>query len=370
MTKLIITVLLFSTLSWGQVQNPDTPARGTWNFKAEKQWTVDNYQGTPLAETQNIVLGNDGRTYVLDAQLQKIFILDSEGKTIKTFGKKGEGPGEIRVFRSGQQLFLLGDRLLYRDAGRIHYFTLDGQYQRSAVFSDTLRPAAFTSLDSFISAPSRITDEKNKTSPIKLVDIKSSTDKTIAVYRPFAKATDTGESGGQRMTITIVIGGVTPQMTVFYKNNKMYYGMSDSYNISITDLEGKSQGGFSVEGRKPQKLNEKFFTDLKAALGDVPADMLKKILDSLPRRAAYFQSFYVGNNGLIYVVLSNPNDAHLIRMDIFSPEGKYLYRGSLGIDKSLSINNMTFNNHYLVMDYQNEEGDLFLEKYAMTLPEK
>lgn len=362
--------MIFSTLLTGQIQNSDKPAKGTWTFHAEKKWTVEKLGDSPLAEIQNIVIGENGLVYVLDAQLEKIFILDQKGKTIKWFGKRGEGPGEIRTFRSGQQLFLLDNHLLYRDTGRIHFFSIDGDYQRSAVFSTTLRPSVFVSLDSFISAPSRITDEKKKTSQVKLVNIKENSEKIIAEYQPFAKATDRQQSGGQQMSVTIVVGGVTPAMTVFYKNNKVYYGMNDSYQLSVSDLTGKKLGSFSIEGRKPQKLNEKFFSDLKAALGDVPADMLKRIVDSLPPEAAFFQSIYVDSNGLIYLVLSNPNEPYLIRMDIFSPVGKFLYQASFEIEESLSINIMSFDDKSMVLDYTDEEGDIFMAKYAIQLPEK
>ena len=55
--------------------------------------------------------------------------VEKEGKFIKSFGRKGEGPGEIREFNGSQQLHLTKNNLIIVDRSRIHYFSKDGTFK-------------------------------------------------------------------------------------------------------------------------------------------------------------------------------------------------------------------------------------------------
>jgi hypothetical protein len=51
-------------------------------------------------EPSDIVRDSAGNLYILDAGNNRIQKLDSEGKFIKTIGRKGQGPGEFQAARS------------------------------------------------------------------------------------------------------------------------------------------------------------------------------------------------------------------------------------------------------------------------------
>jgi hypothetical protein len=370
MRKIIFITLLifFAFFLFSQIKNPDRPLRGKWDFQVKNEWEIENAGNDVFGDIQNICSANDGRIYILDSKNFKIYIFNKEGEFISSFGRKGEGPGEIRNFRSGEQLFVVDNTIIYADRGRIHYFSLDGTYKKTCIVPTQLKPRTFVSEDAFISAPAYVIDQKNKSAKIKLYNIKDQTENTIADYRPFEKAKDTKESGGQRVTIGIVISNVTPLMYVKYRSSKVFYGMSDSYKINIVDLKGKKRDGFSVENRKQKNVSKKFKEELTKELGDIPQDMVKNILDGLPDKASFFQNIVIDRNGLIYVFVSDPDKTSLQALDIFSPEGKYLYSSEFKVKEGLSIYNIHLKDDLLVIAKEDEEGEFKVAKYWIKLP--
>lgn len=371
MRKIIWTVLLI-TLSitlFTQTRNVDNPKRGRWDFQLKKTWEIEEAGDNVIGLVQNIRAAKDGRIYILDSKNFKVYIFSKEGKFISSFGRKGEGPGEIRNVDMGNQLFVVNDDILYVDRSRIHYFSLDGIFRKTIIISSNLSPRRFISGNVFISAPAGITDPRNKVVKIKLYNIKDKSERIISEYRPFEKASDTKETGGRRIRLRIFINTITPMMLVKHRSGKIYFGMSDSYKINIVDLNGKEIGSFFIEGRKQKNVSAKFKKDLLNELGDdLPQDMVKKILNGLPKKASFFQEIVIDKNGLIYIFVSDPdNDSHQL-IDIFSPAGKYLYSSELKVEEGYSIENIYLRDDLLVITTEDEDGNLKVAKYSVTLP--
>ncbi len=370
MRKIIFILLLIflAIFLFSQVKNSDSPLRGNWDFQLRNEWEIENAGNDVFGDIQNIRSAQDGRIYVLDSKNFKIYIFNKEGEFISSFGRKGEGPGEIRNYGSGEQLFVVDNTIIFADRGRIHYFSLDGTYKKTFIVPTQLKPRTFVSEDAFISAPAYVVDHRNKSAKIKLYNIKDQTENIITGYRPFEKANDTKESGGRRVTVGIIIPSITPLMFVKYRSGKIFYGMSDSYKINIVDLKGEKIGGFSVENRKQENVSKKFKEELAKGLGDIPQDMVKNILDGLPGKASFFQDIVIDKNGLIYVFVSDPDKNSLQAVDIFSPEGKYLYSSELKVKEGLSIYNIHLKDDLLVIATEDEEGEFKVAKYLIKLP--
>ena len=77
------------------------------------------------------------------------------------------------------------------------------------------------------------------------------------------------------------------------RNHKVYYGKSDSYKIDVVDLKGSENIGFYIEGRKRKPVSAAFKKNLTKGLGDIPQDMVKRIIDGLPEKASFFQGFSI-----------------------------------------------------------------------------
>ena len=368
--KIIALVMLVFTLTaslFTQVKNPDTPLKGKWDFQMKKNWEVEEAGNDVIGSVQNIGSADDGRVFIMDSKNYKIYIFSPEGKFISSFGKRGEGPGEIKNFEMGEQLFMVDQHVLVVDRSRISYFSLDGTFEKSIVYSTQMRPREFVSEEAFISAPVNL-DLGGKTAEIKWYNVNDKSEKTIAEYQPFKKAAATDRGSGRTVTVVAVFSGVTPIMMVKYRNNQVYYGMCDTYAINRVDLKDKKTSSFSIEGREPREITPAIKKELAAGLGDIPQDMLERILDGLPKKASFYQDLIIDNRGFVYVFLANPTAGPIQGIDIFSPEGKYLYSSQLRVEDDSSIPAIYLRDDLLVIAVEDEEGTVKVAQYSVQLP--
>ncbi|NIM16964.1 MAG: hypothetical protein GTO45_33770 [Candidatus Aminicenantes bacterium] len=188
--------------------------------------------------------------------------------------------------------------------------------------------------------------------------------------QPYEKATASTEINGQRATVAIVIPSITPMVFVNYRNRKIYYGMSDFYKINVVSLKGKEICSFYIDGRKRKDVSRAFKNDLAKLLGDIPADVVKNIIDGLPKKASFFQGIKIDKNGLIYVLISDPGNETFLAIDIFSPMGKYLYSSELRLEQGRLIKwgDIYFDDDFLILTVEDEEGNLKVAKYLIKLP--
>jgi hypothetical protein len=89
------------TLSSGRVliRNPDAPSwRGGERFELRERFRIGSLAGDGpdlFGEIRDIELGPDGELYVLDAQVSEVRVFGGDGAHLRTFGRPGEGPGEL-----------------------------------------------------------------------------------------------------------------------------------------------------------------------------------------------------------------------------------------------------------------------------------
>ena len=90
-----------------------------------------------LLGVDDIAVGSDGRTYVLDSRSYRIHVWNADGGYLKSFGKQGQGPGEFDFQNNSNALEFQGNNLyvfdsatgkvtiLDEEGGYFHAFTLD-----------------------------------------------------------------------------------------------------------------------------------------------------------------------------------------------------------------------------------------------------
>jgi hypothetical protein len=66
------------------------------------------------------------------AELTEIFVYSKDGKLLKKFGKKGEGPSEFIATRNtgGLKIDLLPDMIMATSIGKVSFFSKDGEFVR------------------------------------------------------------------------------------------------------------------------------------------------------------------------------------------------------------------------------------------------
>jgi hypothetical protein len=78
----------------------------------------------------DICAGPDGRIYIADMKTSEIKIFDKSGKFIRTFGRKGQGPGEFLLLSKLSFCFSTNE-LFVQDRSRGLFFDPNGNFLRS-----------------------------------------------------------------------------------------------------------------------------------------------------------------------------------------------------------------------------------------------
>jgi len=110
------------------IDNPENPPGGRQVLTAELEWSFGAAEEDPLLGLVNQIVRDDrGNTYLLDTQLCQIHVLDAGGNLLRTFGREGDGPGELR--RPQGMIRLGNDRIAVSQPmpPRFVVFTLDGE---------------------------------------------------------------------------------------------------------------------------------------------------------------------------------------------------------------------------------------------------
>lgn len=360
----LLSLILISSFLIAEVKNPGKPAKGEWDFNLEQVWEAQNAGSDVIAGPGPMAVSEDGTIYVRDWKNKKHFMFSKDGKFLRAFAKKGEAPGEVRRIDEAE-MFFAGDTFIIADIGKVHYFSKKGDFIKSQKNTSRKRmPHLFLNEDEFIYAPVFKSHMPDGTGEISRFNLKTQEESALVKFT-------IGKPRKNDQRPAMIVGGLTPMMIIGYGNKKLYYGMNDTYRITVSDLSGKIVHTFSVRDKKEKISKEKkrkFFSQW----GDPPA-FVEKCVDTTPGELAHFIRIEE-INGLIYVfgAFFGQNQEKQ-RIDIFSPQGKYLYRSFIKPGNGSTIyyshiKNLVIKKDYLYMLIEDEEGDIKIAKYKISLP--
>ncbi|MGD2088843.1 MAG: 6-bladed beta-propeller [Candidatus Aminicenantes bacterium] len=367
---IFVSLILVSFLL-SEVKNPDKPLKGQWDFKLEPVWKTDKAGEQLLAKPYHIMASEDQTIYLYDIKNLKYFIFSKEGKLIKSFGTKGEGPGEIVLFRDA---FLVNDKLILVDINEIDYFTKDGTYIKSVKNSWSQRkPDYFFNEDEFIYYPFSTERDPNIEGKIFRYNFKTKEKIALAEFPLFEGGYAAGEKEDDGIAMVLI--GLSPMMVVGYDTDRCYFGYNNTFDIHIADYDGKKLGSFSLdrEIRKISNKEKKEWFKKNPPPSPIPDDMLQRIAKSLPNTITYFTRMEVYHK-LLYVFTGYLNrQPRQQQIDIFSPQGKYLYRAFIRAPEKHNIFSgpipiLTIKGDHLYIVLEDKQGEVWLCKYKITLP--
>jgi len=342
----------------------DVPARGEYLFPLQLTWEADRAGDMPLAVPGNIQVADDGTVFCYDRRNLKYLIYDAEGNLLHAFGKRGEGPGEIRRIEQAP-LFLVDDVLIVLDTGRLHFFDLKGRFVGSKVIRDHWIPVLFFNKDEFLIAPRTILDIPDGKAAIQRVNLTTGKKEPITTFEVFKGGTISGDN----VQAAMVDPRLTPLMTIGHHGNRLYFAMSDRYEIHICDLKGDEMGVFGLERKKTRVSDEAKTADiLRRAQGRAPEELLRTLIKKLPNEETYFFNIDV-YGGLVYVYLTHFERRNIQRIDLFDADGRYLYRGVLRFgEQDTIVSGPVFKGDWAYVAVENRDGEVLLRKYRTTLP--
>jgi hypothetical protein len=359
-------MLVFSL--WADIENADKPKKGVWDFELEEVWQIEKAGEDVFGRPFSLLVSEDEHVYVFDAGNDINYSFGGDGRFLKAFAPAGQGPGEIQ----GQGLsFVIDDKVIIDSMSGLHYFSKNGDYIQSKK-KDTLQydPHIFISDDECITAPLTMIHLADGKGEIQKLNLSSKEKRTIASFLVF----EGGMASSGDQVVDVIVPGLSPMMTVAYSEGRLYWGMNSSYVINITDLDGMKRGAFKVR-RKKTKVSDSFKKQYFRN-DNLPPDMLKQLVESLPDEISCFHRIDV-QNGFVYVYIPELELGRkwpkIKQIDIFSPEGEYLYEAQWEFGNDLKplfspLHNFMIKGNNLYIVLTDKDDNVLVSKYRMQLP--
>jgi hypothetical protein len=302
------------------VFNPKNPAppKGTpakLTLKEEFSLGEGKKEEEIFSEISSIAVDDEGNIYLLDPRENKILVFDKKGKYLKSFGKKGQGPGEmggpVGIHLTPAKELMVDDSL----NRKLIFFSLDGKFLRN-ISTATFFGLAGVELDSqgnmiaqvVIFANNKINQE------IKKFDKELNSLFTLANYD----------------FTNILVGKFNPfSFLTIYRVNKdgtILISNLDQYEIKVLNAEGKLIKRI-LKQYEPVKVTEEH---KKEMLERLPPDFPFRDRIELPKALPPYRNFFLDEQGRIFVETfekGKTKGEHL--HDIFDAAGNYIARLAL-----------------------------------------
>jgi hypothetical protein len=360
---ILLVLCLMSGLFYAtEMVNEDKPLKGEYIFPKEEIWSINEAGDTPFALVVTVLISDSGHVFCRDLKNKEYYAFDPYGKFISKFGLPGEGPAEVKNSGSAD-LSVFKDKVIVGDSDKLLYFDQRGKFLTSIRYfgPDNI----FISETELIAAPQSILRTPSGKAKMKYVNLKTGEEKEILDFTMFKS----GAINQGNLSAAAVIPTITPVMVVGYHQEKIYYGLNNDYKIHVTNLEGKDLGHFSLI-RKKKKVSLKEREDYMLALvkGLAPEELGRRLAKTLPDTETYFSDIY-SYDKLLYVFRSHFPPGAQQQIDIFTSEGKYLYKAFVKVGEGNTIvANPVFHKDHLYLAYEDEEGEVYVKKYATTMP--
>jgi hypothetical protein len=141
----VLAVVVMSTPAGAFIDNPGGPADGVQTLSPTEKWRAGGEDDDIFfGSVGRVLAGPAGTVLVLDTQLSQAQVYGRDGTWLRTVGREGDGPGEVR---GPADMWTLPDgRLCIAQSfpGRLVYLDPDGTPAGQAQYQPAGKPATFT----------------------------------------------------------------------------------------------------------------------------------------------------------------------------------------------------------------------------------
>lgn len=363
----ICCLLLFlSTVQSKEVKNPDQPEKGEWSFSPQKEWETESAGKDILVEIKGIRIDEQGNVFVLNGKLNKVHVFNPQGKYLFSFAKKGEGPGEIK---ESFDLFLIDHLVIIPDMNKIHYFSRKGKYLKSISTIEMFIPYLFLDEYQVIAIP--FSSFRKEQRDVLLYNLQTKEKKEMFQI-PKVRAL---QYSGKEMRLMLRMPfEVAEELVMVKSSEEIWYGYNNAYRIQRLDFTKKEQTSFTIEVCEREKISRsgklKLLEKVMEMQREIPKNILNTVADQIPDEMPYFHHLFTDRSGLIYVLTATSQHSHKRKVNIFSKQGKYLYRSFINLEPGSEFVRMTISNKDMVVFTEDSEGERKLVKYTLNIPEQ
>lgn len=300
-----------------------------------------------LNKPLDLRVDDQGRVYVMDWGDVHIKVYDSQGRFLRTIGRKGQGPGEFDVpaffdLMTGGKVCVLDGR-----QRRITILTSEGAYISGFRFDGYFRSLAIDGQDRLFLGKWAAAEELKLSTEFREVPYITSIFRTDASGKEMVHLTDfLGEvevmkavgSGG-----IVGMGGVYMIVWAINRQGKLYGGFNEIYRLGAYGPDGKIEFAF---GREFNPLKNPRYKGQPGQKKTMPAFTEKIVFDEA---------------GNLWVELYKEDTTKEFTYDVFSPEGIYLKQ--VKIDQRI----YKFKNGRVYSIVRPEEGYPSVKRFLMEL---
>lgn len=287
-------------------------------------------------------VNDQGDIYALDYEENHIKIFDKNGKYNKTFGGKGQGPGEML----SPSWFSLSNQneIILVDINGISFFSSEGEFLRKISSSIFGRRVQFYNTDKNSNIYVYLKNSTMRRHELQQFDSAQEFIKTIEV-----SPLQNSKRDGWNLYYPELIFDIAPSDRIICGHNSKYE--IRIYNISC-DLVLKI-----VKKSKPVKVTKK---DVEELLKELPTQLRDTV--KMPKFYPHFGYFVSDDEGRIFVMTFEKviESEGFYYWDVFDKEGKYFAKVIIPT-KGIPL----FRNDKLYVIAETEEGFRFIKRYGM-----
>jgi hypothetical protein len=311
------------------IKNPGEPLYGYIKLKLKEDLSIGRGDDKNYAfnRVRGIAVDNQGNIYAVDMSNQRVQVFDQKGKYLKTIGGMRKGPGAFQQPYKIQLDENTGN-IYVSDGPKIKVFDKEGEFVADIV------PKAYP-VDFIIAGDWAILAKTSSGRPdeatveLTKINLKGEALGTYASF-PFynillTKIDGMGSgSGYSGLEHDVLVVGIDQQTCL--------YGYSKEYKLNVIDSQGKLL--FKVEKDEPyHNVTPGEQEDYKKKAAQITKKLRAKykdiqVLYNLPEHWPCFYKLLTDSEKRIFVQTNHTQARPEVdnEVDIFSPEGYYLYK--------------------------------------------
>lgn len=341
------------------IQNPKKPTEVSGAPKSlilEEDLSIGVESGDEdymFAELRSVQVDEDEDIIVFDWKYNVIKVFDKNGKHIRTFGKHGQGPGELQM---PSRMYLKGGKdigILDNGNNRFYYFSKEGKCLKETVLGKNARIfRAIPDSRGFIYGDTIVIDGNLRKDSIIKFDPEFNSVSTIATY----------EKTYTRQEINPVREGLVFQVIT---DDSLIWANISEYILYVVNPEGKLFKKIIKEYSKIKISEKEKEVILKERFGDEQLPPGIKI--AFPKHYPPIYYFLGDNKGRIYVRTYEQGSQGKIKWDVFDEEGRYILSFFHSEEDLLFV--IKNNKAYSMISESEEEGIPIVKRYKMIWSE-
>lgn len=293
------------------IKNPKEPMYREDVLSLEEELTLgETREGEEpvFIGVSGIQVDSRGNIYVLDGRARQVKVFDKDGKHIRSFGRKGQGPGEFQV--TNDIVMTPDETIMILDRGnlRLSFFSPEGELLKEVSASKIPRLfRIYPDSDGNYTARINLRGQKHIYQIKKLDENLEELSLVAELKHP-------------RRTNVIEI--YDPQLrAIVMKDDKIVWGNWKQYKLIITDKTGRKSREIHKEFNPVKITDEDKERVIKELSAGIPLRRKVEFPDNYPA----FQGLSCDEQGRIFVRTSEQTENNQgYYYDIFDKEGKYI----------------------------------------------